>query len=112
MGTMEKIRGSVKTPQTAETGQEVEFAFSAPKAGNVCLAGKFNNWNTSSLPMKKGNDGIWRTKLKLPQGRHEYKYLVDNAWIHEVPGCEVVLNAFGTHNCVIAVKGEGSRKAA
>ena len=109
--TVKKIKESVTMPRT-EGGEEVEFAFSASRARNVCLAGKFNDWNTFSLPMKQGKDGIWRTRLKLPQGKHEYKYFVDGAWVQDAPGCEVVPNAFGTHNCVITVKGETSRKAA
>jgi 1,4-alpha-glucan branching enzyme len=112
METVKKMRDSITLPRTAEGEQELEFAFSAPGARNVNLAGKFNDWNTSSLPMKKGKDGIWRAKLKLPQGKHEYKYFVDGAWVHDVPGCDVVTNAFGTHNCVITVKGGASRKAA
>ncbi len=112
METVKKMKESAAMPLTAGAGQEVEFAFSAPGARNVSLAGKFNDWNTSSMPMKKGKDGIWRIKLKLPQGKHEYKYFVDGAWVHEVPGCNAVPNAFGTHNCVIIVGRGASGKAA
>jgi len=43
----------------------VEFSLDAPKAKEVYLAGEFNDWDTQSLPMKKGKDGVWRTKIKL-----------------------------------------------
>ncbi len=43
----------------------VEFTFCAPEAREVFLAGEFNNWDTQSLPMKKGKDGVWKAKIKL-----------------------------------------------
>lgn len=113
METVKKMKESVAMLRSVGAGrQEVEFTFSAPGAGQVCLAGKFNNWSTSSLPMKKGKDGIWRIKLRLPEGKHEYKYFVDNAWVQDVPGCDAVPNAFGTSNCIITVGGGAARKAA
>lgn len=84
--------------------QVVEFTYNAPMAKKVCLAGKFNSWNTSSLPMKKGKDGIWRISIKLQPGRHEYKYFVDNAWAQNEPCSDKVPNAFGTYNCVMGVR--------
>ncbi|HUL00872.1 MAG TPA: isoamylase early set domain-containing protein [Nitrospirota bacterium] len=86
--------------------REVDFSFSAPKATRVFLAGKFNAWNTSSLPMKKGKDGVWRIKVKLAQGQHEYKYFVDGTWAQETAcaGLDKVINAYGTYNCIVSVR--------
>ena len=39
----------------------------------VFLAGDFNNWDTQSLPMKRGKDGVWKAKIKLPSGRRSIK---------------------------------------
>lgn len=96
-----KLRDSVMKAKARE--QSVEFAFNAPKAKKVCLAGKFNSWNTRSHPMIKGKDGVWRLKIMLPPGRHEFKYFVDNAWCEDVPGSEMTTNSFGTCNYVIGV---------
>jgi len=37
----------------------VKFSYCAPKAKNVCLAGEFDNWDTQSILMKKGNRKDW-----------------------------------------------------
>ncbi len=100
---IKKMKESV-TPRYAGASQEVEFAFFAPNAKKVFVAGKFNNWNTKSMPMKKGKDGTWRIKIKLSPGTYEYKYFVDDAWIQDVPGAALTPNPFGTHNCVMTVK--------
>ena len=71
---------------------------------NVCIAGDFNGWDTQSLPMKKNEDEIWRSSVKLIPGRYEYKLFADNSWVEDLPNAEGVLNAFGTRNCVISVK--------
>ena len=83
--------------------KDVEFIFQAPEAREVFLAGEFNQWNTRSLPMKKGKDGIWRTTIKLPPGRYEYKLFADDGWVEDLPEGKGVLNQFGTQNFVIRV---------
>ncbi len=86
-----------------EISKSVEFTFHAPEAMEVYLAGEFNQWDTSSLPMKKDREGIWKTAVKLPPGRYEYKFFTDNVWVESVPGVEIVPNAFGTYNFVVWV---------
>jgi 1,4-alpha-glucan branching enzyme len=100
---VKKMSGSFIGPQMTGVTHEVEFTFHAPEARKVCIAGKFNAWDTHSMPMKKGKDGTWRIKLKLPPGKHEYKYFVDGAWASDLKCSELVPNPFGTNNCVISV---------
>jgi 1,4-alpha-glucan branching enzyme len=90
--------------KTAEIDRKVEFTFHSPEAINVYVAGEFNSWDTQSLPLKRDKDGIWRTKVKLPSGRYEYKLFADNAWVEDLPDSEAVFNPFGTKNFVISVK--------
>ena len=80
LDVVKKMKESISMPQIGRAAHEVEFTFYAPEAKKVCIAGKFNAWNTSSTPMIKGKDGTWRTKLKLSPGKYEYKYFVDGAW--------------------------------
>lgn len=84
-------------------GQEVEFICDAPKATTVYLAGKFNDWNTKSLSMKKSRDGSWKISIKLSPGKYEYKYFIDGAWAQDSAGTEKVRNSFGTYNNIIGV---------
>jgi 1,4-alpha-glucan branching enzyme len=107
MATMEPVRNmreAVMPPKQTGREQAVEFSYFAPSAKKVCLAGKFNAWNTNSHPMKKGKDGTWKISIKLQPGRHEYKYFVNGAWSQNEPCSDKVPNAFGTYNCVMSVR--------
>jgi 1,4-alpha-glucan branching enzyme len=82
----------------------VEFTFRAPEAKEVFLTGEFNGWDYQSLPMKKSKGGVWKTKIKLAPGRHEYKFFADNVWVESLPGVEQVSNPVGTRNFIVWVK--------
>jgi len=99
-----KMKKPASVSPAPSTTREVEFTFHAPNAKNVCIAGKFNDWNTTSLPMKKDNGGNWKIKVKLLRGRYEYKYYVDGTWASDLSCTEMVPNPFGTDNCVIALQ--------
>lgn len=102
--TVKKMKESVRRSRISGTLQEVEFTLYAPEAKKVYIAGKFNDWNTESMPMKKSKDGTWRIKIKLSPGKYEYKYFVDGTWAQDIPGAELAPNPFGTYNCVIGVE--------
>ncbi len=104
MEPIKKMKETVSASNYAVSSREVEFAFFAPNAKKVFVAGKFNNWNTKSMPMKKGKDGTWRVKIKLSPGTYEYKYFADDAWVQDIPGAALVPNSFGTNNFVLTVK--------
>lgn len=106
MATLEtgkKMKKQAGISPTASTTRSVEFSFRAPEAKQVCIAGTFNDWNTSSLPMKKDKDGTWRIKVSLCRGKYEYKYIVDGSWASDLTSTELVPNPFGTDNCVITL---------
>jgi len=86
-----------------ESGREIEFTFFAPEAREVFLAGQFNEWNRESLPLKRNRKGVWKTKLKLPPGTHEYKFLMDGIWVEDLTEAETVPNRFGTQNLIIRI---------
>jgi 1,4-alpha-glucan branching enzyme len=86
------------------------FACHAPAAQSVSLAGTFNGWDPSSLPMRIEPGGDWKLAVALPPGRYEFKFIVDGEWscgpehdatTHECAEC--VPNSFGTKNRVIEV---------
>ena len=60
---------------------EVTFALECNDAKTVFIAGDFNDWSTTSLPMIRHESGRWEKRLALPQGRFEYKFFVDGTWI-------------------------------
>jgi 1,4-alpha-glucan branching enzyme len=104
MATLETVKKIKESIGRAATMPQVEFTCGAPEAKKVCIAGTFNDWNTKSMPMKKGKDGTWRIMVKLSPGRYEYKYFVDGTWAQDIHGAELASNPFGTNNCVIGVK--------
>ena len=101
---VKSMKESLRRRRTFGTSREVEFTLAAPKAKNVCIAGKFNDWNMTSMPMKKSVDGTWKIKLKLLPGKYEYKYVVDNTWVQDMTCSETALNPFGTYNSVVSVE--------
>lgn len=76
------------------------FAFQAPRARQVCLAGDFNNWNPKAGPMQKRADGVWHLSVALKPGRYEYRFIADEVWCDD-PAAELkTVNTMGTENSV------------
>ena len=69
-----RINKEGKSKSTKEIQENMELSFCSPEAMNVYVAGEFNGWDTQSLPMKRDEDGIWRSKIKLHPGRYEYNF--------------------------------------
>lgn len=51
-------------------------------AESVHLAGSFNRWNLPGLELQKTGDLVWEFDGELPEGTHNYKYLVDERIWH------------------------------
>jgi len=84
---------------------EVTFVFHPNfKAMTAYLAGSFNHWKTSELPMTKNKDGSFKKKMTLPAGGHEYKFIVDGNWMNDPEAEGNVVNPYGTLNSVITIK--------
>ncbi|MBD2090909.1 DUF3459 domain-containing protein [Microcoleus sp. FACHB-1515] len=54
----------------------IEFQLFAPRLSEVKLIGSFSNWE--EIPMQKGEDGTFRTTIKLEDGVHHYKFRVQS----------------------------------
>lgn len=85
-----------------------EFSCDAPMAQTVFVAGTFNDWSRDATPLVRQGDGHWRTTLPLPNGRHEFKFIVDGEWCCD-PGAkdesqdrlDCSRNPFGTMNRIL-----------
>jgi 1,4-alpha-glucan branching enzyme len=95
MGTIKNEKRKVNLKKT-----ETEFSFVAPQAGSVFLSGDFNQWSTSSHPLKKGIEGKWKISLSLSPGQYQYRFWVDGEWQNDPNSSECVANPFGTSNCL------------
>jgi len=83
----------------------VTFTLSYPKAESVSLIGSFNQWNPAGHKMHQfGDQNTWVLELRLPEGRHEYAFLVDGKMV--VPDQSSPFyqsDGFGNRNSVLFV---------
>jgi 1,4-alpha-glucan branching enzyme len=86
-----------------EPKKRITFKFNDSGADSVYLAGSFNSWNPSVRPLKKDAKGIWKTTISLPQGAHQYRFIVDGQWIEDPASPHKELNEFGGFNSVVVV---------
>ena len=83
----------------------VVFVTLYPRAGNVQIAGDFNNWQPEHCPMQKvGETGIWQTEMNLMPGKYRYRLVVDGQWQQDPYNELTEMNPFGGFNSVVEVK--------
>ena len=88
-------------PQVTKAGVVFEADF--PRAKTVRITGSFCNWSAKGLPLKKREDGIWETHLALESGKHEYRFIVDGAWLPDPHNTRTTPNEFGGANSLVEV---------
>ena len=84
--------------------QTVRLVFSKPEAKAVFLAGDFNNWNTTGIPMRRDWHGRWSVEVQLPAGSYQYKFVADGAWFADPANPNEAPNNFGTKNSRLEVR--------
>lgn len=77
------------------------FDFRHPEARQVSLAGSFSDW--AQIPMVEVEPGHWVKEVKVPPGRHEYRFLADGRWEDDPSATEVVPNPYGSQNAIVIV---------
>ncbi|KAL0236333.1 hypothetical protein GEMRC1_002915 [Eukaryota sp. GEM-RC1] len=60
-------------PAKAKT---INLSVNAPKSSSVNLKGSFDSWR-NSYPMIKDNDDKFSCSIELPEGRYQFKFVVD-----------------------------------
>ncbi len=78
----------------------VEFRFYRPGARQVTLAGEFNGWHETSLPMHLDKDGWWRYQLRLAPGYYQFRYVADGEWHTDYAAFGVEPGPFGLNSVV------------
>ncbi len=83
----------------------VAFVTLYPRAESVQIAGDFNGWQPTKLPMQKvGENGVWQASAKLAPGRYRYRLVVDGQWQQDPYNEITELNPFGGYNSIVEVK--------
>jgi 1,4-alpha-glucan branching enzyme len=81
---------------------QVELKLAGEKARTVAVAGDFNGWD--AVVMKKGEDGVWKTRLSLPPGRYRYAFVVDSEkWVADPQAATVVDSGYGGADSVLDI---------
>jgi 1,4-alpha-glucan branching enzyme len=82
----------------------VTFTFRCNTSRQVHVVGDFNNWDAASTPMQQGDDGMWYVTMKLPPGRHEFRYHEEGrGWHTDYAAFGVSRNEFGGFNSIVEV---------
>jgi len=89
--------------KSAPTRQRVSLKYFFPHASTLCLAGSFNEWSEAGISFLPVGDGYWAIEIDLAPGRHEFRLIVDGAWIDVPDTVEQVENPFGSRNAVLLV---------
>lgn len=87
----------------------IEFKLFAPYNQGAAVIGSFSDWQ--DIPMQKGEDGVFRTKIELKDGVYQYKFRVQSrSWFLEPDQWVEVVDPYATdiddetQNGVIRIK--------
>ncbi|MCB1183392.1 AAA family ATPase [bacterium] len=89
-------------PEVTRAGVRFEADF--PRAKSVRITGSFCDWSAKGLPLTRRDDGSWECHLALASGAHEYRFIVDGAWLPDPHNTETVANEFGGANSRVVVR--------
>ena len=83
-----------------------QFVGRFPGARSVHVVGSFNDWGPASLPLEdRDHDGVWRAAVVLPEGTHEYMFVVDGErWVVDPLAGRFVADGFGRENSLLIVR--------
>ena len=94
---------SVPSRRREETGGTGLFMFriSGSGAKEAYVSGTFSNWE--KIPMLARTEEDFMTVLELPEGEHQFRYLVDGSWTtdSDLPSVD---NRLGSRNNVIFIR--------
>ncbi|HXB56669.1 MAG TPA: hypothetical protein VN461_18010 [Vicinamibacteria bacterium] len=81
---------------------QVELKLAGEKARSVAIVGDFTGWD--AVAMRKGEDGVWKTRLSLPPGRYRYAFVVDSdKWVADPQAATVLDSGYGGADSVLDI---------
>ncbi|HAS41881.1 MAG TPA: hypothetical protein DCS93_15480 [Microscillaceae bacterium] len=72
-------------------------------AKRVSVAGDFNKWDKTALPLVRKN-GIWVGKIDLKPGKYRYKFVIDGIGILDPKHTNTGVGEYGTIHSILVVK--------
>jgi|GEM_PF-935568 len=71
-------------------------------ADRIYVAGTFNAWEETKVPMLQDRDGVWRANVELPAGQtYEFRYVIDGRWQTDYHADGFTENEHGSHNSIV-----------
>ncbi len=96
---MKKSEGSQK-----KAVKKVRFELVTEPGREVFVAGSFNGWDPGQQPLKpRSKSGAYTATVTLPEGTHEYKFVVDGNWQIDPGNPSLTPNGTGSVNNVLQV---------
>jgi chromosome partitioning protein len=87
-----------------EVGRMVVFVQPGGPEQSICIAGDFNQWSPSALPMRYNpNRVLFEAAVRIPPGRYQYRLVVDGQWQSDGYNAQYEVNAYGERNSVVNV---------
>jgi anti-sigma factor RsiW len=116
VGAERSISGAVRTgvmPASWVAGTSdptglmaVRFVFTAARedAGSVNVAGSFNGWDPTEIPLHREGD-VWSAVVVLPRESHEYMFVEDGQrWVADPSAAVTRDDGFGGQNAVLDLR--------
>lgn len=81
----------------------VRFELSANPGSEVLVAGTFNDWQPCKMRLRSKKDGLYALDMTVPEGKHEYKFVVNGQWVPDPKNPDWSPNTYGSLNSVLQV---------
>ena len=82
---------------------QVVFSVDAPEAKDVYVAGDFNGWKLDSDSKMEQDNGVWKKRVNLGNGRYHYRFVIDGKWTEDVKNPVNEVNPYGSIDSLIEV---------
>jgi chromosome partitioning protein len=83
---------------------EIVFSVFAPEAGEVYVAGDFNDWKADENSRMVNHNGTWSRKMYLNLGRYHYRFVIDGKWMEDFNNPARETNPYGELNSLLEIK--------
>jgi cyclomaltodextrinase len=97
------LPASVTAEPAPTGGWLVTFSLASNvEADTVSVAGSFNAWDALRDPLKRDADGRWRARVRVPDGVHSYKLVLDRSrWLPDPENDDREPDGFTGHNTLL-----------